>query len=69
MGEFHFASWTLHMASIIIFSTIWGWLLHEWKGSSRKAHGQIAAGIATLILSTIIIGLGTYLKGKAGTGH
>ena len=64
MGKYRFASWTLHMASIIIFSTIWGWILHEWKGSSKKAHGLIAAGIATLILSTIIIGCGTYLKSK-----
>jgi len=62
MGRYSFASWTLHMASIIIFSTMWGWILHEWKGSSKKAHGLIAAGIATLILSTIVIGIGTYLK-------
>lgn len=62
MGTYKFASWTLHMASIIIFSTIWGWILHEWKGSSRKTHGLIAAGIATLIFSTIIIGAGTYIK-------
>jgi len=66
MGKFGFASWTLHMASIIIFSTMWGWILKEWKGSSRKAHGLIAAGIATLILSTIIIGFGTWLKGQGG---
>jgi L-rhamnose-H+ transport protein len=46
------------MASIIIFSTIWGWILHEWKGSSRKAHLLIAGGIGTLILSTIVIGAG-----------
>src|SRR4051812_8788505 len=39
MGRYGFASWTLHMASIIIFSTIWGWIFHEWKGSSRRAHG------------------------------
>jgi len=65
MGEFGFASWTLHMASIIIFSTMWGWIFREWKGSSRKAHGLIAAGLALLILSTVIIGFGTYLK--AGT--
>ena len=63
MGKFSFASWTLHMASIIIFSTMWGWILHEWKGSSKKAHTLIGAGIATLILSTIIIGFGTWLKG------
>ncbi len=68
MGKYGFASWTLHMASIIIFSTMWGWILHEWKGSSKKAHGLIAAGIATLILSTVIIGYGTWLKG-AGGGH
>jgi L-rhamnose-H+ transport protein len=36
MGEFGFASWTLLMASIIIFSTMWGWFFHEWKGSSKK---------------------------------
>ena len=65
MGKFGFASWTLHMASIIIFSTMWGWILHEWKGSSRKAHSLIAAGIALLILSTIVIGYGTRLKALA----
>ncbi len=65
MGKFGFASWTLHMASIIIFSTMWGWILHEWKGASKKAHALIAMGIATLILSTIIIGYGTLL----GTGQ
>jgi L-rhamnose-H+ transport protein len=69
MGKFGFASWTLHMASIIIFSTMWGWIFHEWKGSSKKAHTLIASGIATLILSTIIIGFGTWLKGQAGAGH
>jgi L-rhamnose-H+ transport protein len=68
MGKFGFASWTLHMASIIIFSTMWGWIFHEWKGASKKAHGLIAAGIATLIFSTIVIGYGTYLKGGGG-GH
>jgi L-rhamnose-H+ transport protein len=66
MGKFGFASWTLHMASIIIFSTMWGWIFHEWKGASKKAHALIATGIATLILSTVVIGFGTWLKGQAG---
>jgi L-rhamnose-H+ transport protein len=61
MGKFAFSSWTLHMASIIIFSTMWGWILHEWKGSSNKAHTLIAAGIAVLILSTIVVGYGNFL--------
>jgi L-rhamnose-H+ transport protein len=68
MGKFGFASWTLHMASIIIFSTMWGWIFKEWKGSSNKALRLIVAGIGILILSTIIIGYGTYMKGSGG-GH
>jgi len=69
MGRFGFASWTLHMASIIIFSTMWGWVFHEWKGSSPKAHRLIASAIVALILSTVIIGLGTWLRGQAGPAH
>ena len=58
MGQYDFASWTLHMASIIIFATMWGWIFHEWKGASKKAHLLIGAGVFTLILSTCIIGAG-----------
>ena len=66
MGRFGFASWTLHMASIIIFSTMWGWIFHEWRGSSKKAHRLIGSGILALIASTLVIGFGTYLKASAG---
>lgn len=70
MGNFGFASWTLHMASIIIFSTMWGWIFHEWKGSSKKVLTLIALGMAVLILSTVVIGYGTYLKaGNDPQGH
>ncbi len=68
MGKFGFASWTLHMASIIVFSTMWGWIFHEWKGSSKKAYRLIVSGIAILVLSTVIIGVGTYIKGSGGGG-
>jgi L-rhamnose-H+ transport protein len=61
MGRFGFSSWTLHMASIIIFSTMWGWILHEWKGASLRTHMLIGAGIAILILSTLTVGYGNYL--------
>ena len=62
MGDFGFASWTLHMASIIIFSTLWGVVLHEWKGSSKRTHVLIAIGLGVLVLSTVIVGYGNYLK-------
>jgi L-rhamnose-H+ transport protein len=62
MGKYEFSSWTLHMASIIIFSTLWGIALREWKGTSRRTHMLIAIGLAVLIGSTIIVGYGNFLK-------
>jgi L-rhamnose-H+ transport protein len=64
MGKYGFASWTLHMASIIIFSTAWGVYFKEWAGSSSKARQLISLGIALLVASTIVIGYGTWLKSR-----
>jgi len=61
MGEYDFSSWTIHMAFIIVFSNIWGLYFREWKGSSRRTHALVVAGILVLILSTIVVGFGNYL--------
>ncbi len=61
MGQYKFSSWTLHMASIIIFSSLWGIALKEWGGSSRGTKTKLAVGLLMLILSTIIVGYGNYL--------
>ena len=62
MGRFGFSSWTLHMASIIIFSTLWGFSLGEWRASSSKTKRLVWLGIALLVGSTGIIGYGNYLS-------
>ena len=61
MGAYKFSSWTIHMASIIIFSTLWGIGLKEWKGAGRFSIYLLTAGLAVLIGSTLIIGYGNYL--------
>jgi len=61
MGEYNFSSWTIHMAFIIVFSNIWGLIFHEWKGSGRRTHMIVFAGIFVLILSTVVVGFGNYL--------
>lgn len=61
---YEFASWTLHMAAIIIFSTLWGLLLKEWRDTSRRTHALIALGLAALVASTLIIGYGNYLDAR-----
>ena len=42
MGKYKFSSWTLHMASIIIFSSLWGIGLKEWKGAGPQAGWLLA---------------------------
>jgi L-rhamnose-H+ transport protein len=66
MGSYKFSSWTIHMASIIIFSSLWGIALKEWKGSSVSTKTKLAIGLATLVLSTIIVGYGNYLGVSPG---
>ncbi len=61
MGQYKFSSWTLHMASIIIFSSIWGLALHEWKGASFKAKGLLFLGLVILVSSTLVVGFGNML--------
>ena len=62
MGKYDFSSWTLHMASIIIFATLWGLFLKEWIGTSRRTRLLVTAGLVLLIGSTLIVGYGNYLK-------
>ncbi|MHC4401660.1 MAG: L-rhamnose/proton symporter RhaT [Planctomycetota bacterium] len=61
MGEYDFSSWTIHMAFIIVFSNLWGIYFREWKGVRRWTALLVWSGIAILILSTVVIGLGNFL--------
>jgi L-rhamnose-H+ transport protein len=61
MGSYKFSSWTLHMASIIIFSTLWGVALHEWRGASSRTVRLVILSLAVLLGSTVVVGYGNYL--------
>lgn len=62
MGEYGFASWSILMASSIVFSNIWGLINREWKGTHRKTMAVLLLGLFILILSTFIIGYGSSLQ-------
>ncbi len=61
MGRLGFSSWTLHMASIIIFGTLWGFAFREWKGAARGTLLTVIGGIGLLVIATIVIGYGNSL--------
>jgi len=61
MGRFGFSSWTLHMASIIIFGTVWGFAFREWKDAAPRLRLSVWSGVALLVAATIVIGYGNKL--------
>lgn len=69
MGKYDFSSWTLHMASIILFATLWGLVLKEWRGTSLRTRLLVAAGLFLLVGSTLVVGYGNYLKANEPTLH
>ncbi len=68
MGRYKFSSWTLHMASIIIFSTLWGIALNEWKGAGARTKLLVAFSLLVLVSSTVVVGYGNYVGGS-GVSH
>ncbi len=62
MGKrYGFSSWTLHMASIIVFSTLWGIALHEWRGVGIRTRVLVGLTLLVLVGSTLIVGYGNLL--------
>ena len=63
-ADYDFASWSIHMAFIIVFSNMWGLLFREWKGSSKRTYGLIFFGLFALLASAIVIGYGNYIASR-----
>ena len=47
-------SWCILMALNVVFSNVWGIILKEWKGVSRKTVAVLVTGIIVLIISTFL---------------
>ena len=67
-GELSFAGWTVLMCSMVIFSTLLGILMREWKGVSVRTTSLLAASLVVLVLALVAIGYGNYLKPSVTDG-
>lgn len=62
MGDMAYVGWAVLMASAILFSTLLGILLGEWRGTSGRTRTRLAAGLALLIFSAVITAYSGHIK-------
>jgi L-rhamnose-H+ transport protein len=55
------SSWILHMATIILTANIWGLYLKEWSNVSQKTFRTFVIGIALMLLSIVLVGIGNSI--------
>ena len=55
------SSWILHMSTIILTANMWGLYNKEWKGVSAKTFRTFVVGIAVILLSVVIVGIGNSI--------
>lgn len=67
MGSMAYVGWAVLMAASILFSTLLGIFLGEWKGTSSRTRSLLAAGLALLVVSSVVAGYSSYL-GQSETG-
>jgi L-rhamnose-H+ transport protein len=61
MGEYKFSSWAIHMIMLVLFSSVAGLALKEWKGVSSATRIKLATALIVLTFAVLILSYGNYL--------
>ena len=62
LGDLEYTSFAVLMASSVLFSTLWGVWMKEWKGCGKETISRLAAGLLILVTAMTVIGYGNKLK-------
>jgi L-rhamnose-H+ transport protein len=62
MGPMKYVGWQVMFSGVILFSTIFGVLLGEWRGTSSRTRLLLTLGLLFLVASSVISGYSGYLK-------
>lgn len=69
MGKMAYLGWAVLMASQILFSTLLGIILGEWRGTSSRTRTLLASGLVLLLLSSFVAGYSGHLAQKQSAGQ
>jgi L-rhamnose-H+ transport protein len=62
MGDKSYVGWSVLFASCILFGTLLGIVLGEWKNTSGRTRLLLTLGLICLVASSVISGYSGYLK-------
>ncbi|MGC4102923.1 L-rhamnose/proton symporter RhaT [Ferruginibacter sp.] len=63
MGKYDFSSWAIHMVMLVLFSTIAGLAMKEWKNCSANTMRLLILALLVLITAVLLLTYGNYLGG------
>jgi L-rhamnose-H+ transport protein len=63
--EFDFVSWAIHMTMLVLFSSVVGIILREWRNCRRVTHVAIVIALLILVGAVLLLSYGNYLGDQA----
>lgn len=64
MGNYKFTSWAIHMIMLVLFSSIAGLVMKEWKNCSATTRRLLIFALLVLITAVLLLTYGNYLGGS-----
>ena len=64
MGKYEYTSWAIHMIMLVLFSSVAGILMKEWKQCSSKTIRWLITALFVLVIAILLLTYGNYLGEK-----
>ena len=64
MGAYKFTSWAIHMIMLVLFSSVAGLLMKEWKNTGTKTRLWLTVALLVLVIAVLLLTYGNYLGEK-----
>ena len=64
MGQYKFTSWAIHMIMLVLFSSVAGLLMKEWKNTSATTKRWLVIALFVLVIAVLLLTYGNYLGGN-----
>ncbi len=62
MGQrFEFTSWAIHMTMLVLFSSVVGIVLREWRGCRRITHTAVGLAFIVLVAAVLLLTYGNRI--------